>query len=116
MRSSNDQTLGERTTAVTLWSSGLALVGVALMFAGSSISHALDGDLLALGMTVLMALMVITTRRSKSASSLPIAAISSPAGGAATMLDSQIPAGPASCSSPSSRCSASVSSGWGWGC
>jgi drug/metabolite transporter (DMT)-like permease len=69
--------LGERTTPQTLWSSGLALVGVALMFAGSSISHALDGDLLALGMTVLMALMIITTRRSRSASSLPIAAISS---------------------------------------
>jgi hypothetical protein len=69
--------LGERTTPVTLWSSGLALVGVALMFAGSSISDVLDGDLLALGMTVLMALMIITTRRSESASSLPIAAISS---------------------------------------
>ncbi len=70
-------TLGERTTPVTLWSSALALIGVALMFAGSRVAHALDGDLLALGMTVLMALMIIATRRSASASSLPIAAISS---------------------------------------
>jgi drug/metabolite transporter (DMT)-like permease len=69
--------LGERTTAVTLWSSALALIGVALMFTGSGISHALEGDLLAFAMTVLMALMIITTRRSKSVSSLPIAVISS---------------------------------------
>ncbi len=69
--------LGERTTPMTLWCSAVALVGVALMFAGSSVSRALDGDLLALGMTVLMALMIIATRRSRSASSLPIAAISS---------------------------------------
>jgi drug/metabolite transporter (DMT)-like permease len=70
-------TLGEHTTPTTLWSSALALIGVAVMFAGSRISHALDGDLLALAMTVLMALMIIATRRSASASSLPIAAISS---------------------------------------
>jgi drug/metabolite transporter (DMT)-like permease len=69
--------LGERTMPVTLWSSALALIGVALMFAGSHVSRALDGDLLALAMTVLMALMIIATRRSASASSLPIAAISS---------------------------------------
>lgn len=69
--------LGERTTPVTLWSSALALISVALMFAGSSVSHALDGDLLALGMSVLMGLMIIAIRRSASASSLPIAAISS---------------------------------------
>jgi drug/metabolite transporter (DMT)-like permease len=69
--------LGERTTSVTFWCSAVALTGVALMFGGSSVSHAIDGDLLALAMTVLMALMIIAARRSQSASSLPIAAISS---------------------------------------
>lgn len=69
--------LGERTTSVTFWCSAMALTGVALMFGGSTVSHAIDGDGLALGMTVLMALMIIATRRSRSASSLPIAAISS---------------------------------------
>jgi drug/metabolite transporter (DMT)-like permease len=69
--------LGERTTSVTFWCSAVALIGVALMFGGSTVSHAIDGDLLALGMTVLMALTIIATRRSQSASSLPIAAISS---------------------------------------
>lgn len=68
---------GERTTTVTLGCGALALTGVALMFGGSRVSRALDGDLLAVGMTVLMALMIIATRRSRSASSLPIAAISS---------------------------------------
>lgn len=69
--------LGERTTRVTLGASALALIGVGLMFSGSSISHAIDGDLLALAMTVLMALMIVSARRSESASALPIAAISS---------------------------------------
>jgi drug/metabolite transporter (DMT)-like permease len=69
--------LGERTTTVTLGCSLLALAGVALMFGGSSVSHALDGDLLAVGMTVLMSLMIIATRRSNNTSSLPIATISS---------------------------------------
>ncbi|MEA2315082.1 MAG: hypothetical protein QOI03_1774 [Solirubrobacteraceae bacterium] len=69
--------LGERATPATLWCSAVALTGVALMFGGSRVSHALDGDLLALAMTVLMALMIIASRRSASASSSPIAAISS---------------------------------------
>lgn len=55
--------IGERTTPATLWSSAVALIGVALMFAGSSISRHLSGDLLAVAMTVLMALMIIATRR-----------------------------------------------------
>jgi drug/metabolite transporter (DMT)-like permease len=69
--------LGERTTRVTLGCSAIALAGVALMFGGSRSGRAVDGDLLAAAMTVLMALMIIATRRSRSASSLPIAAISS---------------------------------------
>lgn len=69
--------LGERTTRVTLGCSAIALAGVAVMFGGSRSGRAVDGDLLATAMTVLMALMIIATRRSRSASSLPIAAISS---------------------------------------
>ncbi len=69
--------LGEHTAPLTLWSSALALVGVALMFAGSSFTHAIDGDALAFAMTTLMALMIITTRRSQTSSALPIATISS---------------------------------------
>lgn len=69
--------LGERTTTATLACSALALTGVALTVGGSSVSRALDGDLLAVGMTVLMSAMIIATRRSKSASTLPIATISS---------------------------------------
>jgi drug/metabolite transporter (DMT)-like permease len=55
----------------------VALIGVALMFGGSNVADNVDGDLLALGMTVLMALMIIAASRSASASSLPIATISS---------------------------------------
>lgn len=69
--------LGERTTIATLGCSALALSGVALMFGASNVSRALDGDLLAVAMTVLMALMIIATRRSSGASALPIAAMSS---------------------------------------
>jgi drug/metabolite transporter (DMT)-like permease len=45
--------LGERTTAVTLWCSVVALVGVAMMFGGSHIARNLDGDGLAFGITQL---------------------------------------------------------------
>lgn len=69
--------LGERATGATLWCSVLALIGVALMFGGSHVARNLDGDLLAVAMTVLMALMIIATRRSAGASSMPIAALSS---------------------------------------
>lgn len=57
--------------------SALALAGVVLMFGGSHFPGDLSGDLLALAMTVLMALMIIATRRSHGASSLPTAALSS---------------------------------------
>jgi drug/metabolite transporter (DMT)-like permease len=68
-------TLREPTSAMTLLCSTLALAGVALMFGGSHFPRDLTGDLLAVAMTVLMAVMIIATRRSTSAS-LAIAAIS----------------------------------------
>ncbi len=69
--------LRERATRITLLCSVLALAGVVLMFGGSHFPRDIRGDLLALGMTALMAFMIISIRRSRSASSLPIAAISS---------------------------------------
>lgn len=69
--------LKERTTRHTLWSSALALTGVAVMFGGSRVAHAIVGDVLAVAMTGLMALMVVATRRSARASALPIATVSS---------------------------------------
>jgi drug/metabolite transporter (DMT)-like permease len=68
--------LRERTGTMTLLCSVLALVGVAVMFGGSHVSRHLTGDLLAVGMTVLMSVMIIATRRSSSAP-LAIAALSS---------------------------------------
>jgi drug/metabolite transporter (DMT)-like permease len=69
--------LGERTSRPALWCGALALVGVALMFGGSDFPEDAGGDLLAFAMTVLMALTIIAARRSRGASSLPIAALSS---------------------------------------
>lgn len=68
--------LRERTSGVTLTCGALALAGVALTFSGSQVGTHLKGDLLAVAMTVLMAMMIIATRRSTSAP-LPIAVISS---------------------------------------
>ena len=68
--------LGERSTRVTLLCSVLALAGVISMFGGSHLPRNLVGDLLALGMTVFMASMIISIRRSRGAPSLPIAALS----------------------------------------
>jgi drug/metabolite transporter (DMT)-like permease len=69
--------LGERPTRVTLLCSVLALAGVVAMFRGSHFPRDLGGDLLAFAMTVLMAAMIICTRRSRGAPALPIAALSS---------------------------------------
>ena len=69
--------LGERSTRVTLLCSALALAGVVAMFRGSHFPRDVGGDLLAFAMTVFMALMIISIRRSGSAPSLPIAALSS---------------------------------------
>jgi drug/metabolite transporter (DMT)-like permease len=72
--------LGERSTRATLLCSVLALAGVVLMFGGSRFPRDAGGDVLAFAMTILMSLMIISTRRSASASALPIAALASLAG------------------------------------
>jgi drug/metabolite transporter (DMT)-like permease len=69
--------LGERSTRATLLCSLLALAGVVLMFGGSRFPASLGGDALAFAMTLLMASMIIAMRRSRTASALPIAALSS---------------------------------------
>jgi drug/metabolite transporter (DMT)-like permease len=66
----------ERPRRVTLVASGLALSGVVVMFgAALTIGHLL-GDLLALAMTVLMALMMVIIRRYRHVSMLPAACVS----------------------------------------
>jgi drug/metabolite transporter (DMT)-like permease len=69
--------LGQRPTRSTLLCSLLAFGGVVVMFGGSRFARDAAGDALAIGMTVLMGLMIIAIGRSRSASSLPIAAWSS---------------------------------------
>jgi drug/metabolite transporter (DMT)-like permease len=66
----------ERPSRATLGASALALAGVVVM-CGSALSggHAL-GDLLALGMTVLMALMMVVIRKNRHVSMLPAAGLS----------------------------------------
>lgn len=66
----------ERQSRVTLVASGVALLGVVVMFgAALSAGHAL-GDLLALAMTCLMALMMVIIRKNRQVSMLPAACLS----------------------------------------
>ena len=66
----------ERPRRITLAASALALVGVVVMCgAAHSAGHAL-GDLLSLGMTVLMALMMVVIRKNRHISMLPAACLS----------------------------------------
>jgi drug/metabolite transporter (DMT)-like permease len=66
----------ERQSPMTLLASAIALLGVTVMFgAAFSAGNAL-GDLLALAMTVLMALMMVIIRRNKQISMLPAACLS----------------------------------------
>ncbi len=55
--------LRERPALATLVVAGLCLIGVVVMVGGSAGSPNLTGDVLALGMTVLMALMMVIIRR-----------------------------------------------------
>ncbi|MDB5401822.1 MAG: putative rane protein of unknown function, partial [Rhodopila sp.] len=67
---------GPANARATLVASGLALSGVVVMFgAALTIGHLL-GDLLALAMTVLMALMMVIIRRYRHVSMLPAACVS----------------------------------------
>lgn len=66
----------ERPGRATLAASVLALVGVVVMCrAALSVGHVL-GDLLALGMTMLMALMMVVIRKNRHVSMLPAACLS----------------------------------------
>lgn len=82
----------EATSAGTLLCSAVALTGVIVMFGDSRLSVYLGGDLLAVAMTVLMAVMIIAIRRSVSAS-LTLAAVSAGAS-AAVALPLAHPAAP----------------------
>ena len=60
----------------TLAASGLALLGVAVMGGGALSGGEMPGDLLALAMTILMALMMVVIRRHREVSMLPAACLS----------------------------------------
>jgi len=60
----------------TLAASGLALVGVVIMCGGSPSMEQVWGDLLALAMTMLMALMMVGIRKNRRISMLPAACLS----------------------------------------
>jgi drug/metabolite transporter (DMT)-like permease len=66
----------EQPRRSTLVASGLALFGVAVMCGGAlSVGHVF-GDLLALAMTALMALMMVVIRKNRQVSMLPAACLS----------------------------------------
>jgi drug/metabolite transporter (DMT)-like permease len=66
----------ERPFRATLAASLLALAGVVVMCGGALSEGQVLGDLLALGMTVLMALMMVVIRRHRQVSMLPAACLS----------------------------------------
>jgi drug/metabolite transporter (DMT)-like permease len=67
---------GERETWATLVASAVAFSGIAVMFgAALSLGH-IDGDLLALAMTVIMAVMMVLIRRHRDTPMLPAASLS----------------------------------------
>jgi drug/metabolite transporter (DMT)-like permease len=68
--------LRERERWSTLAASGLALLGVVVMLNGALAQGRLPGDALALAMTVLMAIMMVTIRRHRETPMLPAAALS----------------------------------------
>jgi drug/metabolite transporter (DMT)-like permease len=66
----------ERPGRTTLLASALALAGVAVMCSAALSTGHMLGDLLALGMTVLMALMMVVIRKNRHVSMLPAACLS----------------------------------------
>ena len=66
----------EHPRRVTLAASGLALLGVVIMCGNSSSAGHAPGDLLALAMTMLMALMMVVIRQNRQVSMLPAACLS----------------------------------------
>jgi drug/metabolite transporter (DMT)-like permease len=67
---------GTRENGATLAASAAALAGVAVMMGGASMQGHLAGDLLAVGMTVLMATMMVIIRQFRQTPMLPAASAS----------------------------------------
>jgi drug/metabolite transporter (DMT)-like permease len=67
---------GTRESGATLVASAAALVGVVIMMGGASVQGHFVGDLLALGMTVLMATMMVIIRQYRQTPMLPAASAS----------------------------------------
>jgi drug/metabolite transporter (DMT)-like permease len=67
---------GEREAWTTLVASAVAFSGIAVMFGGAVSLGNLDGDLLALAMTVVMAVMMVLIRRHRDIPMLPAASLS----------------------------------------
>ena len=66
----------ERPRRITIAASGLALLGVVIMCGNSPSTGHVLGDLLALAMTILMALMMVVIRKNREVSMLPAACLS----------------------------------------
>ncbi len=67
---------GERETWVTLAASAVAFGGIAVMFGGAASLGHVEGDLLALAMTVVIALMMVLIRHHRHVPMLPAASLS----------------------------------------
>ncbi len=67
---------GERETWTTLAASAVAFLGVLVMVGGAAAHGHLTGDLLAFGMTLCMAVMMVIIRRYRQTSMLPAAGLS----------------------------------------
>jgi drug/metabolite transporter (DMT)-like permease len=67
---------GERENRGTLIASAVALVGVAIMFSAALSAGNIAGNLLALGMTIFMSVMMVLIRRHRETPMLPAASLS----------------------------------------
>ena len=67
---------GTRESRATLIASSAALVGVIVMMSGADTGHRLAGELLAIGVTLLMSLMMVIIRAHRDTPMLPAASLS----------------------------------------
>lgn len=67
---------GVRESRATLIASAVALGGVAIMMGGAGSGRHLLGDLMAIGMTLLMSIMIVIVRQYRQTSMLPAASLS----------------------------------------
>ncbi len=68
--------LRERTTAGTLLASAVAFAGIVIVMAGGAGEGALSGDLVAVVMTLLMAVMIVISRRHRDIPMVPAGCLS----------------------------------------